>query len=72
VVLREQTGLVVAPDAPAEMGQAISHLAADRAFARQLAENGRRFYDQHLTGQTMVNRALDVYRAHLAGLALAH
>ncbi|HIV69984.1 MAG TPA: glycosyltransferase family 4 protein [Candidatus Aquabacterium excrementipullorum] len=72
VVLHEQTGLVVTPDTPTEMGQAITRLAADRAFARQLAENGRRFYDQHLTEHTMVNRALDVYRGHLSALALAH
>lgn len=42
-VLHEKTGLVVPPDDPAALAEAILRLFRDRAAARRLGENGRRW-----------------------------
>lgn len=61
VVLHEQTGLLIPPNDPDALAAAISRLAHNRALAQQLAQAGRRFYDEHLRADTMIDKALALY-----------
>jgi glycosyltransferase involved in cell wall biosynthesis len=61
VVLHEQTGLLVPPSDPPALAAAISRLAHDRALAAQLAQAGRRLYDEQLRADIMVDKALAIY-----------
>jgi glycosyltransferase involved in cell wall biosynthesis len=61
VVLHEQTGLLVPPNDPPALAAAISRLAHDRALAAQLAQAGRRLYEEQLRADIMVDKALAIY-----------
>jgi len=61
VVLHEQTGLLVPPNDPPALAAAISRLAHDSALAAQLAQAGRRLYDEQLRADIMVDKALAIY-----------
>ncbi|MGE5452506.1 MAG: glycosyltransferase family 4 protein [Acidobacteriota bacterium] len=71
IVLHERTGLQVPPDDAQALGQAITRLHLDRALARQLAQNGRAHFEQHLTSQKMVEQTLAVYQRGLAHASAA-
>lgn len=58
-----ETGLLVEPDNPYELREAIAYLLANPQRARQMGENGRQFVEQHLN--------LDIYVARLREILLA-
>lgn len=61
VVRHEQTGLLIPPDDPQALADAMSRLAHDRALAQQLAHAGRQLYEHALRADTMVDQALATY-----------
>jgi phosphatidylinositol alpha-1,6-mannosyltransferase len=49
IIVHEETGLLVPPDQPERLAQAILRLLDDRDLARRLGQAGRRHVHQHLT-----------------------
>jgi glycosyltransferase involved in cell wall biosynthesis len=56
------TGLLVPPDDPAAMSQAILRLLNDPALAHTLGENGRQLVETRYSLQTMTKQVLAVYQ----------
>ena len=54
VILPDQTGMLVPPQAPAELADAILRVATDPDLGRRLGLAGRRRVEQHFDVRTMV------------------
>lgn len=70
-VKHEQTGLLVPPDDPAALADAIVRLLTDRRLARQLAANGRRYALERFTLDRAVGELDALYRQELDRVAAA-
>lgn len=66
IVLHERTGLQVRPNDPSALGQAMVRLHANPDLAKQLATDGRHFFEQHLTADSMLKKTLSVYERALS------
>jgi glycosyltransferase involved in cell wall biosynthesis len=64
------TGLLVEPDDPRALADAILALLADPATAAEYGRNGRRRYQQRFTAGRMVDDTTDVYEELLAATAI--
>ena len=67
VVADGQTGLLVPPDDPLALAEAIARLLNDPALAARLAAAGHEHVRQHFSGQVVAQRMVDVYRQVLGG-----
>jgi glycosyltransferase involved in cell wall biosynthesis len=61
VVQHGITGLVVPPNSPADLAQAINHLAGDPYLRRQMGAAGRARVQSHFTLEKMVARVMQIY-----------
>lgn len=59
-------GLLVAPDDPRSVAEAIGRIYRDPALAEQLGQEGARGVRAHYTAAQMADRAVDVYRDVMA------
>jgi glycosyltransferase involved in cell wall biosynthesis len=66
-VVHEETGLLVAPDDPAALAEAVSTLLADPDRARSMGEKGRERVRTEFSVDRMVEGNLGVYREVLSG-----
>jgi len=62
-----EEGILVPPDAPDALGEALGALLRDPAYARNLGETGRRRTENEFSHETLVRRIEGVYRAALDG-----
>ena len=62
VVVHGETGLLVPPDDPAALAEAIATLLADPARRRRMGEAGRRRVAEVFTVSSMVEQTAEVYR----------
>lgn len=65
-VLHEKTGLLVPPDDPVALSEAILRLLRDPAYAKELGENGRRFMLERFTLQRSVADLEAIYQREIA------
>ena len=63
-------GILVPPDDPNALGEALGALLRDPACARRLGEAGRRRTQNEFSHETLVRRIEGVYRAAIGGKAL--
>jgi glycosyltransferase involved in cell wall biosynthesis len=70
-VLHQQTGLVVPPDNPAALAQAVLTLLQDAALRSRLGRAGRQRVEAHFSLEGMVARLESVYNV-LQGSARCH
>lgn len=63
IVVEGKTGLLVPPQAPDAMAQALKTLLHDRPLAQRMGEAGRAHYLEAFTREKMAQRALAVYKA---------
>jgi glycosyltransferase involved in cell wall biosynthesis len=61
-VVHERTGLLVPPDDPEALADAIARLLGDEALRRQLGEAGRQRCEELFSVEAMVRATVDVYR----------
>lgn len=61
-----ETGLVVPPEDPAALADAMQRLHGDPVLARRLGQGARRRYNQHFTAASMARQYRAVYDAVLA------
>jgi glycosyltransferase involved in cell wall biosynthesis len=66
IVVEGETGLLVAPAAPAEMGEAILTLVRDAERRRQMGAAGRRRFLEKFTVERMTRATIDAYEQALA------
>jgi glycosyltransferase involved in cell wall biosynthesis len=62
-----QEGILVPPDDPDALGEALGALLRDPAYARRLGETGRLRTENEFSHETLVRRIEVVYRAALDG-----
>jgi glycosyltransferase involved in cell wall biosynthesis len=67
VVADGETGLLVPPDDPLVLAEAIARLLNDPALAARLAAAGYAHVRQHFSGHVVAQRMADVYRQALTG-----
>jgi glycosyltransferase involved in cell wall biosynthesis len=67
VVTDGETGLLVPPDDPLALAEAIARLLSDPALATRLAAAGYEHVRQHFSGQVVAQRMAEVYRQALTG-----
>lgn len=61
-VLRTQCGLVVSPNQPSQLVEAIMHLVNDPLLSKQLGDNGYNYVTNNLTFEKIGKRLLDVIK----------
>ena len=66
-----EAGIVVPPEDPAGLADAIARLLDDPPFARKLGMNGRTYVEDHLTWRAIVDRWLDELPGTGPGIAKA-
>jgi glycosyltransferase involved in cell wall biosynthesis len=66
-VIDGETGLLVEPDEPGALREAIQYLAANPAVARRLGENGRQWVEAELNLDRYVEGLARVLAGHLVG-----
>ncbi len=66
IVLPEHTGLLVPPEDPLALAQAITRMHSQTAWAQQLGKQARQHYEQHLTTECMVSQTLALYERCLS------
>jgi len=57
-----KAGVVVAPEDPGALSEAVEKLAADPALARDLGENGRQYVKEHFDRERIASRFLELLR----------
>jgi len=62
IVENEVNGLIVPVDAAGALGMAVSRLLRDRAFAKRLAEEGKKTVEMHFSADAHASTVADVYR----------
>jgi glycosyltransferase involved in cell wall biosynthesis/GT2 family glycosyltransferase len=62
VVVDGETGLLVPPEDPPALAEAILKLLADAGLRERLGQAGRRRYEQHFTTRVMAQKTLELYR----------
>lgn len=62
LVRHGETGLLVPPDAPTHLADALRRLRAEKALRQRLGTNAQRFVREHHTPEGMVAATLAVYR----------
>ncbi len=65
-VVPRETGLLVEPDRPQDLANAMLELMGDRERRRRMGEAGRRFVAEHYTAQQMAERTMALYDRLLA------
>jgi glycosyltransferase involved in cell wall biosynthesis len=60
LVEEARCGIVVPPEDPAALCQAVARLAADPALARELGENGRRYVAEHFDREVIAHRFISL------------
>lgn len=70
-MIEGETGILVPPEDPAALAEAMIGLAGDHERRRRMGEAGRRWILAEYSVATMAERMLEVYRAVLAGRAAA-
>jgi glycosyltransferase involved in cell wall biosynthesis len=75
IVHHGETGLLVEPGNPADLGHALRTLVTDTALAERLGTGARFWYERHLNPRTTTDRLLEIYtgdrRASSAGTGSA-
>lgn len=66
LVTSEQTGLLVRPDDPRALAEALARLLTDADFARRLGSAARRRFDERHSVALMVDKTIDLYERLLA------
>jgi glycosyltransferase involved in cell wall biosynthesis len=62
VVIDGQTGLLVPPNDPSALAQAIRRVLGDQGLASRLGTNGRLFVEQHFDVRMQIERTMALYR----------
>jgi glycosyltransferase involved in cell wall biosynthesis len=62
IVEHQVTGLIVAPNDPEDLANALRKMLSDPDYRRQLAANGYARFKQHFTSDRMARSMLDVYQ----------
>jgi glycosyltransferase involved in cell wall biosynthesis len=62
VIINEKTGLLVPPEQPLALAEALVRLQTDAALSKRLGQNARERYLSHFTVDEMVQSTVDVYR----------
>jgi glycosyltransferase involved in cell wall biosynthesis len=60
-VIHEETGLLVSPENPAALAQAIQRLLSDRPLAARLAATGKAQVQKKFSAEAMVQRVTEIY-----------
>jgi len=62
IVVHNETGLLVPPDDPAALGEAIDALLADQKLRETLGANGRKRYEENFSPEIVMEQILLLYR----------
>lgn len=62
VVIDDQTGLLVPPQDPSALADAMHRVLTDQELACRLGANGRRFVEQHFDVRMQIERTMTLYR----------
>ncbi len=70
IVLDGQTGLLVPPDQPAALSQALQRLAQDRDLRIAMGEQARQRFVEHFEHEVIIDRTLDAFSKAIAQSAV--
>jgi glycosyltransferase involved in cell wall biosynthesis len=66
-LVSDGSGIVVAPEDPTKLAEALVRVLSDRAFAEKLGAAGRETATREASWDVVAERTLEAYREHLGG-----
>lgn len=67
IVVPKQTGLLVPPQRPEDLADAISAILSNQTMANTMGRNGKRRFEEYFTAEKMAGATAEIYRNAVAG-----